>query len=131
MICSAPQRASALTPLSAHAAPGPGTYPLPAQIGPHDPTKKVQRRASAISPAPPPAVRFIWFLEPIFTNFPQRLPAFGFGTSARLPGQPAVPRRLDPELEQRMAKAATGKMSSAEATMMVSNALLKLAEMGR
>jgi hypothetical protein len=30
-----------------------------------------------------------------------------------------------------MAKAATGKMSSAEATMMVSNALLKLAEMGR
>lgn len=83
----------------AHAAPGPGTYPLPPQIGPHDPTKK-------------------------------RLPAFGFGTSARLPGQPAVPKRLDPELEQRMAKAATGKMSSAEATMMVSNALLKLAEMG-
>lgn len=34
----------------------------------------------------------------------QRLPAFGFGTSARLPGQPAVPKRLDPELEQRMAK---------------------------
>ena len=42
-----------------------------------------------------------------------------------------MPKRLDPELEQRMAKAATGKMSSAEATMMVSNALLKLAEMGR
>jgi hypothetical protein len=75
-------------------------------------------------PVPPPSPRPL-------PHAPQRLPAFGFGTSARLPGQPAVPKRLDPELEQRMAKAATGKMSSAEATMMVSNALLKLAEMGR
>ncbi len=104
--------------MAAHAAPGPGTYPLPPQIGPHDPTKKVP------VPVPPPSPRPL-------PHAPQRLPAFGFGTSARLPGQPAVPKRLDPELEQRMAKAATGKMSSAEATMMVSNALLKLAEMGR
>lgn len=61
----------------------------------------------------------------------KRLPSFEFGTAGRLEGAPAVPRRLNPELQQRMARSSVGARFGDNTKNNVTHALAQLKELGQ